>query len=732
MKKILLLLFPFVFYNSGLAQSAADAAVQLMASVQNSPAQITLSWVGNASSTQYQVSRKLKGALSWGAPMATLNGSLTQYVDATAVPGTSYEYRVVRIGGNYTGYGYINAGIQVPAIENRGKLILLVDSTFIAPLASEITRLVADIEGDGWDVIRHNVDRTGSVYHVKDLILGDFAVDSFRLKAVLIVGHVPVPYSGNINPDGHGDHLGAWPADCYYGDIDGVWTDNLITSTTASPARTQNVPGDGKFDQSVIPSDLELQVGRVDFANLPAFALSEQQLLKNYLDKNHDYRKKMFVPVSRAVIDDNFGYFSGEAFAASGYKAFAPLVGASSVTVADYFTAMGAGSYQWSFGCGGGTYVSASGIGNTTNFASANLQGVFTLLFGSYFGDWDSQNNFLRAPLAQGKILTSLWSGRPHYYFHHMGQGENIGYSLLISQNYSGPGSSLYYGAPTGISGRWVHTALMGDPTLRQDIVAPVASVVATKVGNDCHISWSASTQSNVIGYNVYVKNDSITSYTRLNNNPVAGTTYTDFCLQYKSIYHYMVRAVVLENNYSGSYYNQSEGLADTAYNAGDFANVATFTASQVGNVVTFSALTNVQATYSWTFGNGTNSTLKNPVVTYTNNGNYVVTLVANSSCLSDTSTAYIYITEVGLAGSYKNHSNPVVFPNPSGGVVFLNLSGTGLYELSVSDALGRSVHRQMVSTTTTEINLSPLPKGIYFLTITNAEGAWIKKIVLE
>src|SRR5207248_1934476 len=154
------------------------------------------------------------------------------------------------------------------------------------PLATEITRLIKDIEGDGWEVIRHDVLRTGSVTHIKDLIVSDYWLDSANTKAVFLLGHVPVPYSGNINPDGHGDHLGAWPADCYYADVDGTWTDNAVNSTTASPPRTQNIPGDGKFDQSIVPSNLELQVGRVDFNNMPSFSTSEQQLLKNYLDKD--------------------------------------------------------------------------------------------------------------------------------------------------------------------------------------------------------------------------------------------------------------------------------------------------------------------------------------------------------------------------------------------------------------------------------------------------------------
>ena len=407
-------------------QSSSDPAVQISVSVQVNPAQITLNWIGNVTSSQYQVFRKLKSSLTWITAIANLNGTTNQYIDNAVSVGINYEYKIARSGAGYVGYGYVNSGIRVPEIENRGKLILMVDSSFILPLANELSRFIKDVEGDGWEVIRHNVLRTGSVTHVKNLILNDYAIDSTNIKALFLFGHIPVPYSGNINPDGHPDHLGAWPADVYYGDVDGIWTDVSVNSTTASPARTQNVPGDGKFDQSIVPGNVELQVGRVDFNGMPSFTLTEQQLLQNYLNKNHEYRKKIFAPNKQAVIDDNFGYFNSEAFAASGYKNFAPLVGSSNIFVADYFTSLTANSYLWSYGCGGGTYNSAGGIGTTANFASANLKGVFTMIFGSYFGDWDSQDNFLKAPLAQGKVLTNVWSGRPHYQFHHMGLGENI------------------------------------------------------------------------------------------------------------------------------------------------------------------------------------------------------------------------------------------------------------------------------------------------------------------
>lgn len=54
-----------------------------------------------------------------------------------------------------------------------------------------------------------------------------------------------------------------------------------------------NVPGDGKFDQTFIPSTIELEVGRVDLSDLPAFLpKTERDLLRQYLDKNHNFRHK--------------------------------------------------------------------------------------------------------------------------------------------------------------------------------------------------------------------------------------------------------------------------------------------------------------------------------------------------------------------------------------------------------------------------------------------------------
>jgi len=686
----------FLFAMAGLcanAQSCKDVSVEISVVVQANPPKITLNWLGNAATTGITLYRKLKADANWGTTLATLPANATQYIDSNIIIGTLYEYRIMRSTASWTGNGYINAAVNARVTESRGRLILLVDSSMVVPLAAEIKRLVQDLEGDGWKVIRHQVLRSATVTSVKALIVADYNQDQANTKAVFLLGHVPVPYSGNINPDGHPDHLGAWPADVYYGDMNGSWTDNSVNNTVASDSRNDNIPGDGKFDQSYIPSDIELQLGRVDFANMPAFAATEQQLLKNYLDKDHNYRHKQFTVLHRAVIDDNFGYFGGEAFAASGWKNFGPLVGPANVSSNDYFITMTGNSYLWSYGCGGGSYTSAGGIGNTTDFAAANLQGIFTMLFGSYFGDWDSQNNFLRAALAQGTTLTNVWSGRPHWQFHHMGLGENIGYDVRISQN----NNSLYiasYGA------RFVHLALMGDPTLRNDIVAPVSNVIATKSDNSCNISWTASTDA-VLGYHLYVKSDSIPYYVRVNEALITGTSYTDSCLWHAGIYTYMVRAMVLQTSPSGTYYNLSQGITDTAWNTSIPYVIAAASSSILGDIRTFTNTSANADSYFWDFGDGSNSTLQNPVHAYLP-GNYMVTLIAFNSCASDTLILVV-------AGPQWN--------TIQGQITYSNAAHTAMYNTNIqlSDTNGF-----VVASTTTNSNgfylFEDIPDGTYTL----------------
>lgn len=385
---------------------------------------------------------------------------------------------VIKRTSGIVAVGYVLAGITVNLPQNRGKMILLVDKNYATPLATDITQLENDLRGDGWIVIRHDVNRTDKFTVVKQLVINDFNADQQNVKAVYILGHVPVPYAGSFTvpslypPDGHTDHVGAWPADLYYGCMnESIWTDNLFTDTLGSRVENRNKPGDGKFDNSYMyPDTVTLQVGRVDLYNMPAFSSNDTALIKQYLKKAHNFKIGKNVGAKRGFISDNFGYMAGEAFASSGWRAMTPMFGDSIFPIASnaFFTTLKSQSAQFVYGCGGGSYTSCGGIGNSSNFASDSTLYNFGMLFGSYFGDWDAQNNFLRAPLAsKGWALSNSWSGRPYHFYHRMAMGENLGFCMLRSQNnYPTYTYNIY---PT-----FVYNALMGDPSLQINPVMPV------------------------------------------------------------------------------------------------------------------------------------------------------------------------------------------------------------------------------------------------------------------
>ena len=550
-----------LIFSISWAQNASDLSVQITATIQTSPPGILFSWPLAASTDTMTIFRKTKNAGVWGAPLTILPGISSQYSDNTLNPGDEFEYRLLKTG-LYTANTYLFAGMNAAPIEYRGKILLMTDDSFTVSLSAEISRLINDLEGDGWRVIHHTINRNQNVQSVKTILVNDFLNEPTDVKAVFLLGHIPVPYSGDINPDGHPDHLGAWPADSYYADINGAWSDLSVNDAGASRPENKNIPGDGKFDQSIIPSSLELQTGRVDFANMPAFTETEEDLLRQYLNRDHDYRHKKFAIRQRALIDDNFGYFSGEAFASSGWRNFSALFGADSVSSLDYFSTLDTAGYIFSYGCGGGTYTSCGGVGATTDCVSDSIQSVFTMLFGSYFGDWDSQNNFLKAPLAsKGKTLASCWSGRPYWHFHHMGLGETIGYSTQLTQN----NSNLYAG---NYGMRFVHIGLMGDPTLRLHTLAPPDSLLiildsVSAANAIVNLQWNASSES-VDGYHVY-RRDSSGRYIRINTITVSGLSYSDLSPDFGMTNYYMVRAIKLIPCASGSYFNLSQGIFNTA-----------------------------------------------------------------------------------------------------------------------------------------------------------------------
>jgi hypothetical protein len=265
---------------------------------------------------------------------------------------------------------------------------------------------------------------------------------------------------------------------------------------------------------------------------------------------------------------------AGRAVAASGYRNFTPFVGAGQILEANtednappeqrWISMLSANTFLWAYGCGGGQPTAISELGTHDQYNdvwSADVVGqdakaVFVMLFGSWFGNWDGTDNIMRSFLATPTMgLASCMSGGPHWFLHHMGLGETIGYDTRLTMN----NSTLYKNESNDFT-RAIFIALMGDPTLRMNPVAPPANLITLQDSNSVVLTWAASSDNTILGYHVYRARSAAGPFMRQTISLLSTTSFSD---QNPSAgtNTYMVRAVKLETTPSGSYTNISQGI---------------------------------------------------------------------------------------------------------------------------------------------------------------------------
>lgn len=558
--------------SSLFADSPWNHAVQISVTVDASVPSLTLHWPqdtndhGDGYTPVYWVYRKAVNDTSWGTGTLVSPQGATSHRDDDVTTGTAYDYRVVKhynhYGQDYWGYGYVRAGINRPLVDDRGTVLLVVDNLISGELGAELATLQSDLVGDGWKVVLiDDFNSASPAASLRSRIQAEYLRPGADVQAVFLLGHLPLVRSGQTNPDGHGAR--PLPADVFYADIDGDWGEPVA---------------DGQYAPGTLPSDVELAVGRVDFANMPGIAPDEIATLQAYLDKNHAYRHAaLALPTQAALIGDGFGDGSrGESFSASGYRNFAPMapVAGAAIDVRDNFhgtdsqandwiSVLSGNDYWWVYGCGAGSVTSMDGLGThglysavwSSDLVAPGARGIFYLLFGSWMVDWAQPDNIMRAALtAPAYGLTCAWSGRPYLYFFPMGSGETVGAGIRLSQNNDG---SLYHTADARHL-RGVHIALLGDPTLRLYPVTPPSQLTGIRNGGTVELRWGASPAASE-GYHVYRAGAAGEPFVRLTESPVAGTAFTDSGAPENPTYQ--VRAVMLQTTASGSYYDASQGI---------------------------------------------------------------------------------------------------------------------------------------------------------------------------
>jgi hypothetical protein len=260
---------------------------------------------------------------------------------------------------------------------------------------------------------------------------------------------------------------------------------------------------------------------------------------------------------------------------------------------------LAADSYLWAFGTGAGSQTTFGYFGTHGPYAELysidvvgqDAKAVFVMVLGSWFGEWDGTDNFMRSFLATPSLgLTACLSGVPHWFVHHMGLGDTIGYGTRLSMN-----NSTLYRNQVNVFMRAIYIALMGDPTLRMDPVAPPGALSAMVGGGGVTLNWPASADA-VLGYHVYRSTSTAGPFARLTGSLVPGNTFTD-PTAVTATHAYMVRAVTLQTAPSGSYYNASQGAFVTV-DAAIVALPIRLSASQTANGLTLSWNSPIGAKY--------------------------------------------------------------------------------------------------------------------------------------
>ncbi|HRY46582.1 MAG TPA: VCBS repeat-containing protein [Candidatus Paceibacterota bacterium] len=551
---------------------------QIMASASASPPQLTLAWRWGG--PRVNISRRLVGQSAW-TTLAT--GVQTKsYLDTNLIVGQRYEYTVNDGRGIQQGWndGYLAAGINLPPIDNRGRLLLVLESSLTNSSAFnlEISRFKTNLVLDGWSVsttfaARHDdtnwAANTNAIRTLKAVITNFYHRAAAETHVVFLVGHVAIPYSGSGAEDGHRgpdpaiDHRGAWPVDLYYADLDeALWTDSTVNFTNIAYPSLSNFPHDGKFDNNPPPSALELGIGRIDFANLPWFyhppngapPKSEVDLIVQYLQKNHRYRHKLTALPAQAIGGGFYGNLASmnadkcaiSAKLSSRWFGWGPnrLFSGDLFCVTNQpvlFAEMGGfGAYQAVQGSNGIQRLSL----DLTDPLKEPKAG-FCELYGSWFIDWNFMtNNLLRSLLATPNYNLAVFRGA-------LKGGELLG---LGDPLFSSLKRTVQVEHPYGARSH----AILGDPTLRLQTLRPATHLTCGGT-TPVNLSWDPSPEAT--HYWVFRSTNGVFGqWTRITPGPIPSTSCSDDPGPARPV-HYQVRSLKLIHTGSGSFTNVSQGV---------------------------------------------------------------------------------------------------------------------------------------------------------------------------
>ncbi len=150
--------------------------------------------------------------------------------------------------------------------------------------------------------------------------------------------------------------------------------------------------------------------------------------------------------------------------------------------------------------------------------------------------------------------------------------------------------------------------------------------------------------------------------------------------------------------------------------------------------VVNFTDASSGATSWLWNFGDGNTSIQQNPTHTYTQNGNYIVTLTINGGTCVHSDTLAVAMTS--FSQDLENENSVSILPNPTSGVTYLCLDQTvaRAVDVQVISIDGRILLKAQIDEgqSRTVVDISCLPNAMYYVRIQSDDRTVTKKLVLQ
>jgi hypothetical protein len=136
-------------------------------------------------------------------------------------------------------------------------------------------------------------------------------------------------------------------------------------------------------------------------------------------------------------------------------------------------------------------------------------------------------------------------------------------------------------------------------------------------------------------------------------------------------------------------------------------------------------------ATYQWMSSSSYNQS--NPVSLFPNTTTtYSVNGISTSNCKGSALVTVVVDICLGVNNISGSTSKVAVYPNPNNGVFTISLEGSAVKTIEVVDITGRRVLTTSSSTDLTDVNISELANGVYYVKVKSDNVSEVIKVVKQ